>query len=415
MPWGLPSRTSLSCLSRVCALSPSINSVKSVVFVHDHRFEVDARGAVHSNRLPAKTLSRYLRPGWLLTVIGRRRHVTESQLQPAEAEGVHFELFDSTTSPSSLLFPLSAYWRVVIPLCIRADLIVLRMPAAATIVPAMFAILFRRRTIIEVVCCPIDSLASKPWLVRRLSGIIALHLKWVARHASGCLYVTKAYLQNRYPCAGLSAGISDVEVVPVGNPQLERRLQRVHEAVASRRFRVGVLASLKPYKGIRDLIQLAAAVSMQVNSARFTFEVAGEGDVEGWRQEAKQQGVSELVDFVGPISGRSAVEEWLDGIDIYMQPSWTEGLPRAVVEAMSRGCPVLASKVGGIPELLSEEDLFEPRDVQGMRRALTKLVESAGSLQRAATRNHSTSKRYASDQLRRERECFLTACGLVSC
>ena len=49
------------------------------------------------------------------------------------------------------------------------------------------------------------------------------------------------------------------------------------------------------------------------------------------------------------------VFEWLDTIDIYAQPSRQEGLPRALIEAMSRGLPAFGARTGGIPELLEPD------------------------------------------------------------
>ena len=72
---------------------------------------------------------------------------------------------------------------------------------------------------------------------------------------------------------------------------------------------------------------------------------------------AKKYGVSDKIKFLGPISP-GEIFQYLDNIDIYIQPSKTEGLPRALVEAMSRGCPSLGSRTGGIPQLLDKEFTF---------------------------------------------------------
>lgn len=55
----------------------------------------------------------------------------------------------------------------------------------------------------------------------------------------------------------------------------------------------------------------------------------------------------------------SEVFSWLDSIDIYVQPSFMEGLCRSIVEAMSRACPVICTNVGGNYELVSSDCLFE--------------------------------------------------------
>ena len=68
----------------------------------------------------------------------------------------------------------------------------------------------------------------------------------------------------------------------------------------------------------------------------------------------------------------------MDQVDIYIQPSLTEGLPRGLLEAMSRGCPAIASRVGGIPELLGNSCLHRPGDAEGLARLLKQaLLEPA--------------------------------------
>ena len=65
-------------------------------------------------------------------------------------------------------------------------------------------------------------------------------------------------------------------------------------------------------------------------------------------------------------------------MDIYIQPSLTEGLPRALLEAMGRGCPAIASQVGGISELLEASCLHRPGDAEGLARLLKQaLLEPA--------------------------------------
>ena len=65
--------------------------------------------------------------------------------------------------------------------------------------------------------------------------------------------------------------------------------------------------------------------------------------------------------------------EWLDDMDLYIQPSLQEGLPRAVVEAMSRGLPALGAHTGGIPELLGEDCIFPRKGVDAIAELLTAL------------------------------------------
>ena len=88
--------------------------------------------------------------------------------------------------------------------------------------------------------------------------------------------------------------------------------------------------------------------------------MAGSGNQEQLRKYAEKKNVTEIVKFCGAIS-KEKMTAWYDSIDIYIQPSLTEGLPRAVVEAMSRALPCLGSDAGGIPELLQPSSILKRR------------------------------------------------------
>lgn len=74
-------------------------------------------------------------------------------------------------------------------------------------------------------------------------------------------------------------------------------------------------------------------------------------------ENIKQLPIVNKVKFLGLLDIED-VNKYLEKIDIYIQPSRTEGLSRALVEAMSRGCFCIASKVGGNPELIEEKYLY---------------------------------------------------------
>ncbi|WP_191907340.1 glycosyltransferase family 4 protein [Vibrio diabolicus] len=86
----------------------------------------------------------------------------------------------------------------------------------------------------------------------------------------------------------------------------------------------------------------------------------GKGDPSRFDGLAKKHGVD--VSFDGFISEKNKILDWLDDIDIYIQPSFQEGLPRATIEAMSRGCIVASSNAGGLNELTLEQFIHSPGD-----------------------------------------------------
>lgn len=119
--------------------------------------------------------------------------------------------------------------------------------------------------------------------------------------------------------------------------------------------------------------------------------VAGDGEVERFQRLAAERGVASIVDFLGWVTtGR--VEELLEQADVLVLPSRWEGHPMAILEAMAHGIPVVATAVGGIPDLVDHRSglLVGPDEVEGLMRALVQLLASprlrdelgAGGLQR---------------------------------
>ena len=93
-----------------------------------------------------------------------------------------------------------------------------------------------------------------------------------------------------------------------------------------------------------------------------------------------------------------------DKIDIYIQPSDQEGLPRSLIEAMSRACPAVGSTTAGIPELLDSEFVFK-------RKKHLKLYDILDRFNKVfmleqASRNHRVSKKYVEERIYLRRERF---------
>jgi glycosyltransferase involved in cell wall biosynthesis len=192
------------------------------------------------------------------------------------------------------------------------------------------------------------------------------------------LYVTERFLQRRYPSPTahqVAASNVDISI----DPQVVReRRRRISSSNSGGPLRLGFLGSLSVrYKGLHILLRALASVQSTYGQDAVVLEVAGSGDQERWRVTAKRLGVQELVRFIGVLPGGEQVLAWLDSIDALVHPSLTEGLPRAVVEGMSRALPVLGSSAGGIPELLPEQCLHRPGDWR-------KLADQIGRLSRDA-------------------------------
>ena len=112
---------------------------------------------------------------------------------------------------------------------------------------------------------------------------------------------------------------------------------------------IGVVGRLTPIKGHQTFLKCAARLVQQEND-NLLFLIVGEGPLEGSLKElAISLGLGEKVIFVGH---RDDVYEVIEAIDIFVLPSYHEGIPMVLLEAMALNRAVIASRVGGIPEVV---------------------------------------------------------------
>ena len=271
---------------------------------------------------------------------------------------------------------------------------------------AMLASLFRGKQhgyALEVVGDPYDVFSSgitHSWLDKVLAWLSYAGLKSMANHALAGCYVTKHYLQQRYPVGdnGLSVGCSDIEL-----PDKKIRASfRTFTQPGKELVFVGSFAQL--YKGPDLLIR--ALAHLKGRGQHFHANVLGGGIyLEPMQALAKELGCAECITFVGEVNHQQ-VMEYLDKADLFVMPSRTEGLPRALIEAMSRGLPCIASSVGGIPELLDAPYMIENQNWQSLADKIERLMASPTELTHASEQNLLRAREYEQSVLYHTRKQF---------
>ena len=136
------------------------------------------------------------------------------------------------------------------------------------------------------------------------------------------------------------------------------------------------VSALAPRKGQTDLLHATALSIRRVPSLKVW--IAGEGPLEGkLRAEQRALGLEESVKFLG---FRTDVFELLRAADFFCLPSLSEGLGTSILEAMAAGLPVVATRTGGVPEIVEEERtgiLVPPSDPAALSDAMVRVASRA--------------------------------------
>ena len=226
--------------------------------------------------------------------------------------------------------------------------------------------------------------------------------KKLMRDVPYAVYVTNEALQKRYPCRGKSIGCSDVELMELKESILTQRETRIKEH--HKTINLGTAAFLDVnWKGQKFVVEALAQLKKEGLEC-FRYQLIGAGTGNDIKKLAEQLGVSEYVTIIGRLP-HDQVFGWLDQIDIYIQPSFQEGLCRSIVEAMSRACPIICSDVGGNYELVSNQYLFKKGNSKELAAKLRKMVALDEQL-REAERSFEKAKKFDKYTLNEKRDAF---------
>ena len=236
-------------------------------------------------------------------------------------------------------------------------------------------------------------------------------IRWVAgstqrqlsREAIAVLYVTQTVLQRRYPSHGQAYAASDAAL-----DDLAFASEDLHEWRPPAEFVLVTVGGLdQPYKGTGILLD--AVHELRRQGAGVKLRIVGDGRLLAhYKRQGEALGLSRVVEFVGQ-QDRAGVRAALDSAHLFVLPSLTEGLPRALLEAMARGLPAVATNVGGVPELLPSECLVPPRDAHALAVRIEQMMGDQPGRRRLGHRNRAHARRYHERCHSTIRRDFLTA------
>ena len=376
------------------------------VVVLDFRFDQTPDGAVWTPTAFARGFwDRYLEVFEGVKVVARARRVTapEERQQRVDGAGVSFAAVPHYLGPLEYLRRASQVRRAVRTAISPCDAVILRVGSQLAGCVSSWLRRTGRPYGLEVVGDPREAFAAGAVrhplrLLFRSHFVRALRLQCAG--ACGAAYVTDSVLQQRYPCRQHAAGISDVELpdgayVPEGCVDFSERNARL--------VFVGSLEQM--YKAPDVLLDAIALCGRRGSALSLTLIGDGRHRAE-LEARAAAVGIRDQVSFLGQLPAGDAIRGELDKASLFVLPSRTEGLPRAMLEAMARGLPCVGAAVGGIPELLPDEDLVPSGDADALSRKILEVLKDRPRMERMSARNLAKAGEYRDQKLRPRRKAF---------
>lgn len=371
----------------------------------------DVRLAVRCGRIFAKVkhatiLERYFKAFGQLIVFSRTQDYDGTEKNYVEITHMIKYLISAANLESIFL---GRYNAAVSGALAECGLVIARCPSIAAYRAADCA---RSRGIpvfAEVMGCAWDAYVNHGALGKIIAPYMFLKMRSVLRNADYALYVTSAFLQGRYPCPNESVSASNVLLSETDSGALKRRIEKIKRTDFSDITLVTVGAADVRHKGQQYVIKALPVLERMGIRAR--YKVVGEGKNGYLKSVAKFCGVSDRVEFLGTLN-KDEIFKVIDDTDIYIQPSLQEGLPRAVIEAMSRGAPVLGTDTAGIPELVTADNLFKRKNSRSAAESIARLCRAPTEHKiELAKNNFEISKKYSQKILDRKRcEYFQKIC-----
>lgn len=376
----------------------------TVLFVYGTEIKCHA-GIFYHESISDAVLSRYKSIGCKLTCCMGIREVEEAEivgLNKLSQSDFSFIFLHQSNTLKDRIYHSRLNKKIIEKAVSQSDSVIVRLPSSGGDIAVKYAHLYNKKCLVEVVGCPWDALWNHSFKGKLLAPLAFYSMKKTVKEAKHVLYVTNGFLQRRYPTNGDYIGCSDVAFPIQSKRVLEQRIGKIQKKAP---LTIGTIAAYHvKYKGQSNVIK--AISILRKRGIEIRYSLVGSGNYEYLKSIAYKYGVQDLIEFVGSLP-HNEIFNYLDKIDIYAQPSRQEGLPRSVVEAFSRGCPVLGSKAGGIPEIVDPECIFENLSPTSIAESIVKI---SSKLEYYAIENYNKSSNFTSTVLDELRSSYYSTC-----
>ena len=211
--------------------------------------------------------------------------------------------------------------------------------------------------------------AKLPYFYQKMPRTLQALTRWIFSLPASCLVLGDKARQ--FVVQELKVPAGQVEVIINGVPEPIYPRRKVKERMTQQVLFVG---NLSERKGVSDFLQALTLPGLKNFSMKVTL--AGGGDMPFYQAAAQQLGIGEIVNFLG-WTNQQKVAELMAKADVLILPSYDEGLPLVILEALSNGVAVICAPVGEIPTLLTDgvnASFVQAGDVSGIAQNLQKVL-----------------------------------------
>lgn len=377
-----------------------------LLFAHDHRFHIYKENCYSNGSFSNEAITRYTSAFNDVTFLTRQVTV---EFEPKGMSLVTDDAVKYVAAPDFMsignYYKKNRAKKIIEHEVKKTSFVIARLPSLIGAIAIEYAIKYKRPYLIEVVTCPWDSFWNHSIKGKVLAPFHYWSNKKIILNAPYVSYVTNEFLQKRYPTKGKQINCSNVALKDRDNLELKKRLLRIENRTINDKLIIGTIAAVDVrFKGQHYIIEALGKLK-EKGLTGYEYQLVGGGDQSYLESVAEKYGVKDQVKFMNSIP-HNQIFCWLENIDIYVQPSRQEGLPRALIEAMSMGVPSFGAKTAGIPELLDCNYIFSntKRNIEEICSILRKFTKE--TMIQQATRNFEEAKKYNQDIIEKRRRDF---------
>lgn len=196
-------------------------------------------------------------------------------------------------------------------------------------------------------------------------------------------------------------GVAKEKIIILHNitayPTINKAIQAEKQRDLDRPIRFLFLGEIGKRKGVFDIIK-AFANHKETLIDKAMLRIGGNKNEDVLISAINDNELSDIVKFEGFVSGKVKIE-LLNWADVYILPSYNEGLPISILEAMSYGMPIITTPVGGIPEIVDNTNgmLVKPGDNESIFKAMDYYIQNRGMVKIQGNESQNKAREYLPD------------------